>query len=88
MTCLSHKAWETELCFEVCSASFKQLEKVSESRIGEDETPLTSSSHLTSTVKPELTNKPLCPVLLLTLLCLPRSDPKYSLVALSLLVLF
>lgn len=58
VTCLSHKAWETELCFEVCSASFKELEKVFESRTGEDETLLTSSSHLPSALKPELTTKP------------------------------
>lgn len=58
VTCLSHKAWETELGFEVCSEGFKELEKVFESRIGEDETLLTSSSHLPSTLKPELTTKP------------------------------
>lgn len=58
VTSRSHRAQETELCFELCSVSFKQLEKGFESRIGGDETLLTSSSNLPSALKPELTAEP------------------------------
>lgn len=74
VTCLSHKAWEAELCFEVCSASFKQLEEVFESRIGEDETLLTSSSHLPLHWSQSSLLNPV-PRTPLTLLCLQGLTP-------------